>query len=57
MLEEVTVQAHAASLWEYADRVTGLGDSPSETLMVTVLLISLPKTYSPLIVSTLTLII
>ena len=57
MLEEVTVQAHAASLWEYADCVTGLGDSPSETLMVTVLLISLPKTYSPLIVSTLTLII
>ena len=49
--EEVTIQAHAASIREYADRLTGLGDSPSETLMVAVLLISLPETYSPLIVS------
>ena len=49
--EEVTIQAHAASIREYADRLTGLGDSPSETLMVAVLLISLPESYSPLIVS------
>ena len=49
--EEVTMQAHAASIREYADRLTGLGDSPSETLMVAVLLISLPESYSPLIVS------
>ena len=40
-----------ASICEYADRLTGLGDSPSETLMVAVLLISLPESYSPLIVS------
>jgi len=49
--EEVMIQAHAASIREYADRLTGLGDSPSETLMVAVLLISLPESYSPLIVS------
>jgi hypothetical protein len=49
--EEVTIQAHAASIREYADRLTGLGDSPSETLMVAVLLFSLPESYSPLIVS------
>ena len=49
--EEVMIQAHAASIREYADRLTGLGDSPSETLMVAVLLISLPESYGPLIVS------
>ena len=49
--EEVTIQTHTASIYEYADRLTGLGDSPSETLMVTVLLISLLESYSPLIVS------
>ena len=36
---EVRIQVHAASIREYADRLTGLGDSPSETLMVAVLLI------------------
>ena len=45
------MQAHAASIREYADRLTGLGDPPSETLMVAVLLISLLESYSPLIVS------
>ena len=49
--EEVTMQAHAASICEHADCLTGLGDLPSETLMVTILLISLPESYSPLIVS------
>lgn len=49
--EEVTMQAHAASIRELADRLTGLGDSPSESLMVAVLLFSLPESYSPLIVS------
>ena len=39
--EEVMIQAHAASIHKYADCLTGLGDSPSETLMVAVLLISL----------------
>ena len=50
-LEEVMIQAHAASIYEYANRLTRLGDSPLETLMVAVLLISLPESYSPLIVS------
>ena len=50
-LEEVTMQVHTASIHEHADHLTGLGDSPSETLMVTVLLISLPEPYSPLIIS------
>ena len=45
------MQAHTASIHEHADCLTGLGDSPSETLMVTVLLISLPEPYSPLIIS------
>jgi hypothetical protein len=49
--EEVTIQTHAASIREYADRLTGLGDSPSESLMVAVLLFSLPESYGPLIVS------
>ena len=48
---EVTIQTHTASIRKYADHLTGLGDSPSETLMVAVLLISLPESYSPLIVS------
>ena len=39
------------SICEYADHLTGLVDLPSETLMVAVLLISLPESYSPLIVS------
>ena len=50
-LEGITMQAHAASIREHADRLTGLGDSPSETLMVAVLLSSLPESYGPLIVS------
>jgi gag-polypeptide of LTR copia-type len=49
--EGATVQAHAASIREHADRLTGLGDSPSETLKVAVLLSSLPESYSPPIVS------
>jgi hypothetical protein len=50
-LEGVSFQAHAADVREHADRLTGLGDPPSETLMVAVLLSSLPESYSPLIVS------
>jgi gag-polypeptide of LTR copia-type/Zinc knuckle len=50
-LEGVTVQAHAASIHEHADRLTGLGDSPSETLMVAVLLLSLPESFGSLVVS------
>lgn len=49
--EGITMQAHAASIREHADRLTGLGDSPSETLMVAVLLSSLPESYGPLVVS------
>ena len=30
--EKVTIQAHTASIHKYADRLTGLGDSPLSTL-------------------------
>jgi len=46
-----SVQAHAATLRELADRLLGLGDGPSETLMVAVLMLSLPESYNSLIVS------
>jgi gag-polypeptide of LTR copia-type len=50
-LEGVTVQAHAASIREHPDRLTstGLGDLPSETLMIAVLLLSLPESYGSLV--------
>jgi hypothetical protein len=46
-----SVQAHASIIRELADRLTGLGDGPSETLMVSVLMLSLPESYSTLIIS------
>ena len=39
---DTSVQAHASAIRELADRLTGLGDVPSETLMVSVLMLSLP---------------
>ncbi|RDB24314.1 hypothetical protein Hypma_008360 [Hypsizygus marmoreus] len=47
----VSVQAHAAALRELADRLTFLDDGPSESLMVAVLMLSLPESYNSLIVS------
>lgn len=49
--DNVSVQAHAGSIREIADRLTGLGDGPSETLMVAVLLLSLPESYGSLVIS------
>lgn len=48
---DTSVQAHASVIRELADRLTGLGDKPSEALMVSVLMLSLPESYSTLIVS------
>ena len=48
---DTSVQAHASVIRELADRLTGLGDGPSETLMVSVLMLSLPESYSTLIIS------
>jgi gag-polypeptide of LTR copia-type/Zinc knuckle len=49
--DDTSVQAHASVIRELADRLTGLGDGPSETLMVSVLMLSLPKSYGTLIIS------
>ena len=46
-----SIQAHTSVIRELADRLTGLGDGPSETLMVSVLMLSLPESYSTLIIS------
>ena len=48
---DTSVQAHASVIRELADRLTGLGDGPSETLMVSVLMLLLPESYSTLIIS------
>ena len=42
---------HASVIRKLADRLTGLGNGPLETLMVSVLMLSLPESYSTLIVS------
>jgi gag-polypeptide of LTR copia-type/Zinc knuckle len=48
---DTSVQAHASVIRELADRLTGLGDGPSETLMVSVLMLSLPESYGTLVIS------
>ena len=49
--DATSIQAHASVIQELADRLTGLGDGPSETLLVSVLMLSLPESYSSLIIS------
>ena len=49
--DDTSIQAHASIIRELADRLTGLGDEPSEALMVSVLMLSLPESYSTIIVS------
>ena len=48
---DTSIQAHASVIRELADRLTGLGDGLSETLLVSVLMLSLPESYSSLIIS------
>jgi len=48
---DVSIQAHAGAIREVADRLTGLGDEPSEALMVAVLMLSLPVSYGALVIS------
>ena len=48
---DTSIQAHTSVIWELTDRFTGLGDGPSETLLVSVLMLSLPESYSSLIIS------
>jgi len=45
------LQEHVSTIREIADRLTGLRDSPSETLLVAVLMLSLPDSYNSLIIS------
>jgi hypothetical protein len=49
--DDISIQAHASVIRELADRLTGLGDEPSEALMVSVLMLSLPESYSTIIIS------
>ncbi|KAJ3478841.1 hypothetical protein NLJ89_g12362 [Agrocybe chaxingu] len=45
------IRAHIAEIRTIADRLTRLGDKPSDALIIATLLGSLPKTYHPLIVA------
>lgn len=48
---ETSIQQHVSSIRELADRLTGLGDEPSDSLLVSVLMLSLPPSYSSLVIS------
>ena len=50
-LDDISVQTHIAAIREVTDRLTGLGDKPSEALMVAVPMLSLPESYGALIIS------
>lgn len=49
--QETSIQEHASTIREIADRLTGLGDKPSDTLLVAILMLSLPPSYSSLVIS------
>ena len=49
--DNTLIQAYTGVIRELADRLTGLGDEPSEALMVSVLMLSLPQSYSTIIIS------
>ncbi|PPQ86127.1 hypothetical protein CVT25_002763 [Psilocybe cyanescens] len=46
-----SIQEHVGMIRELADRLTGLGDPPSDSLLVAVLMLSLPDSYSSLVIS------
>ncbi|KAF8195066.1 hypothetical protein BJ912DRAFT_923947 [Pholiota molesta] len=46
-----SIQEHAGKIRELADRLTHLDDTPSDSLLVAVLMLSLPSSYSSLIIS------
>jgi hypothetical protein len=48
---DTSIQAHASVIRELADKLTSLGDGPSETFLVSVLMLSLPESYSTLVIS------
>lgn len=48
---DTSIQQHVSSIRELADRLTGLGDTPSDSLLVSVLMLSLPPSYSSLVIS------
>src|SRR5277367_4072493 len=48
---ETSIQEHVSTIRELADRLTGLGDTPSDSLLVSVLMLSLPDSYSSLVIS------
>lgn len=46
-----SIQEHAGAIRELADHLTGLDDTPSDSLLVAALMLSLPESYSSLIIS------
>jgi len=46
-----SIQEHASTMRKLADRLTNLGDQPSDSLLVAVLMLSLPESYSTLAIS------
>jgi len=48
---EISIQEHASVMREIADHLVGLGDKPSDMLLVAILMLSLPPSYSSLIIS------
>ena len=48
---DTSIQQHISSIHELADHLAGLGDLPSDSLLVSVLMLSLPPSYSSLVIS------
>ena len=48
---DTSIQEHAGAIHELADRLTGLDDTPSDSLLVATLMLSLPESYSSLVIS------
>lgn len=48
---DTSIQEHAGAICELADSLTGLDDTPSNSLLVATLVLSLPESYSSLIIS------
>ena len=48
---DTSIQEHAGAIRELADRLTGLDDTPSNSLLVATLMLSLLESYSSLVIS------
>ena len=48
---DTSIQEHAGAIHELADCLTGLDNTPSDSLLVATLMLSLPESYSSLVIS------